>query len=212
MIEKTYFEKLKKELVKKFAKDELANLLVKRKDQRVSNLICAAYNLKILGKPTFDPMQVRLTAEEKIGRKLDDEQFSAVEHYRFKKRTIGSGTWANEVLYSTEGAYKYVAPKDRPWAKYVASIGGHDLSNPEVIENIWLNEQMNSLKNYDESKEKKIEEIIRQERIARWKRISRNKRKKGQTKIKLVPKSPTHLPLIQPDLSGYKPCGAEMQM
>lgn len=48
MKNKKYFDSLKEQLIQKYSRDELAKILVKRKHQRISNLICAAYNLNII--------------------------------------------------------------------------------------------------------------------------------------------------------------------
>lgn len=84
-MEKEYFQKLAANLADKYGKDELAKLLVKNKDRRISNLLASAYNKSVNSKVSLE--------------KLDDE----VEYYEdFVNRTIGPESWFYNYISTAE--------------------------------------------------------------------------------------------------------------
>ena len=70
--------KLVKRLEAKYSKDELADLLLKHKDQKVSNAICGAYNQKCL--PTNQSNS-------------DSEKTKVWDFYHAQRRAIGPESW-----------------------------------------------------------------------------------------------------------------------
>ena len=86
------FQKLTIALASKYTKDELAEKLVQRKDQRVSNLIANAFNKKV--------------SVERLGSVKPDiysKEYRAGAYYDFINRVFGPESWI----------YKYI--DEQPW-------------------------------------------------------------------------------------------------
>lgn len=117
---KTYFEKIKHQLIEKYSSDELGKLLVTNKDRRISDLLCAAYNKKILdvGKEKFDGHLPDHYVD------CDFWEKKAIEYFHVTRRAIGPGSWSYEV-FNAEG-----------WNHFVKFIGGTDLSDPVILDKI----------------------------------------------------------------------------
>ena len=64
-----------KKLVKKYSKDQLANLLIKHKNRRISNALCAAYNRKCGPVSPF---------------KSDSHKTKVWDYYHVKRRALGA--------------------------------------------------------------------------------------------------------------------------
>ena len=82
---KDYFKRLARNLASRYTREELAQLLIKNKDRRISNLIASAYNIKIMST-----------------EKTLTTQVVSFDFYEYMNRTFGPDSWI----------YKYLSKKE----------------------------------------------------------------------------------------------------
>ena len=95
---KQKYKKISDSLYAKYDKDQLADLLVKHKDQRVSNLIVAAYNRKCM----------------KVSAYAQTEKSKVWDFYHARRRAIGPGSWFQEFMI--------IDPNSNPWEDFLSSV------------------------------------------------------------------------------------------
>jgi len=126
---KEFFTKLKMQLVKKYDKYELTDLLIKNKTRRVSNLLCAALNYKVIyGGKIVETSNNDWYEQEAING------FVAIV------KAIGPQSWFYKSL-----------TKDY-WKEYLEEIEFTSLSDPGTIDRIWNFEEATALAEFLENK------------------------------------------------------------
>lgn len=110
-------------LSNKYTESELAQLLVKNKDRRVSNLIASAYNFKVLLR------KARTTRKAIAGDDLYDKE--AIEYFIRKCRVIGPQSWIYKVLQNGD---KFKG--DNSWIRFLKEIRFISLSDEGTLDRI----------------------------------------------------------------------------